>query len=62
MEERVRKRTGRQENRLADGGPVFSRDELVAYSSYRKYKTAAELIAFIENALRNRRPDAPELA
>lgn len=48
--------------KYADGGPVFSRDELVAYSSYRKDKTAAELIAFIENALRNRRPDAPELA
>ena len=50
------------EARYADGKPVFTRDEKVLYSSYRKDRfTAAELIAFIENALRNRRPDAPEL-
>ena len=51
------------EARYADGKPVFTRDEKLLYSSYRKDKyTAAELIAFIENALRNRRPDAPELS
>lgn len=43
------------------GTPVFTLDEIRLYSSYRKDKTAAELIAFIENALRNRRADAPEL-
>lgn len=51
------------EARYADGRPVFTREEKVLYSSYRKDRyTAAELIAFIENALRNRRPDAPELS
>lgn len=48
--------------KYADGRPVFTREEKLLYSSYRKDKyTAAELIAFIENALRNRRNDAPEL-
>ena len=45
----------------ADGKQVFSKDEKLTYSGYRKEKTAAELIAFIENALKNRRQDAPEL-
>ncbi|WP_147613042.1 ERF family protein [Treponema pectinovorum] len=50
------------EAKYANGGEVFSRDEKLLYSSYRKDKyTASELIAFIENALRNRRFDAPEL-
>lgn len=47
--------------KYADGKPVFMREEVLLYSSYRKDKTAAELISFIENALRNRRADAPEL-
>lgn len=47
--------------KYADGKRVFSREEVSLYSSYRAEKTAAELIAFIENALRNRRSDAPEL-
>ena len=47
--------------KYANGKNVFSLDEVRLYSSYRKDKTAAELIAFIENALRNRRADAPEL-
>lgn len=47
--------------RYANGTPVFTREEVMLYSGYRKEKTAAELIAFIENALRNRRADAPEL-
>lgn len=50
------------EAKYADGRPVFTREEKLLYSSYRKDKyTAAELIAFIENALRNRRGGAPEL-
>lgn len=50
------------EAKYADGAAVFSRDEKLTYSGYRKDRfTAAELIAFIENALRNRRGDAPEL-
>ena len=45
-----------------NGKPIFSREEKKLYSDYRKEKyTASELIAFIENALRNRRGDAPEL-
>lgn len=48
--------------RYENGSAVFSKDEMNLYSSYRKDRTAAELIAFIENALRNRRSDAPELA
>ena len=45
----------------ANGQRIFSSDEINTYSSMRKDKTAKELIAFIENALRNRRSDAPEL-
>lgn len=45
-----------------NGSPIFTQEEMKLYSSYRKDKTAAELIEFIENALRNRRADAPELA
>ena len=48
--------------KYSTGQAVFSRKEMETYSGYRKQKTAAELIAFIETALRNRRPDAPELA
>lgn len=40
-----------------DGTGVFTREEIELYLSYRKDKTAAELIEFIENALRNRMPD-----
>ncbi len=48
--------------RYANGKGVFTREEIMLYSSYRQDRyTAAELIAFIENALRNRRADAPEL-
>lgn len=47
--------------KYTNGMSVFTLDEIRLYSSYRKDKTAAELIAFIENALRNRRADAPEL-
>lgn len=47
--------------KYANGKNVFTLDEVRLYSSYRKDKTASELIAFIENALRNRRADAPEL-
>lgn len=47
----------------ANGKKVFSPQEIQLYLSYRAEKyTAQELIAFIENALRNRRADAPELA
>ena len=49
------------EAKYANGKRVFSNEEIKAYSGYRATKTAAELIAFIENALRNRRGDAPEL-
>lgn len=45
-----------------NGSPIFTQEEMRLYSSYRKEKTATELIEFIENALRNRRADAPELA
>ena len=48
-------------SKYGNGAPVFTLDEIKLYSSYRKDKTASELIAFIENALRNRRADAPEL-
>lgn len=48
--------------KYADGTPVFKQEEIRLYSSYRETKyTAQELIEFIENALRNRRADAPEL-
>ncbi len=48
--------------KYADGKPVFKQEEIRLYSSYRETKyTAQELIEFIENALRNRRADAPEL-
>lgn len=48
--------------KYADGKPVFKQEEIRLYSSYRETKyTAQELIDFIENALRNRRADAPEL-
>jgi hypothetical protein len=48
--------------KYADGTPVFKQEEIRLYSSYRETKyTAQELIDFIENALRNRRADAPEL-
>ena len=49
------------EAKYANGAAVFSKEEKRLYCGYRKEKTAAELIAFIENALRNRRGDAPEL-
>ena len=49
------------EAKYANGQRVFSNEEIKTYSGYRATKTAAELIAFIENALRNRRGDAPEL-
>ena len=49
------------EAKYANGKAVFSKEEMRLYCGYRKTKTAAELIAFIENALRNRRGDAPEL-
>lgn len=45
-----------------NGNPVFSRDEILAYSDYRKERyTAKELIEFIESALKNRNPNAKEL-
>ena len=50
------------EAKYANGKRVFSNEEIKTYSGYRATKTAAELIAFIENALRNRRGDAPELS
>ncbi len=47
----------------ANGKRVFSPQEIKNFLTYREEKyTAAELITFIENALRNRRADAPELA
>lgn len=47
----------------ANGKRVFSPAEIKNFLSYREEKyTAQELITFIENALRNRRADAPELA
>lgn len=50
------------EAKYADGKRIFSNEEIKTYSGYRQTKTARELIAFIENALRNRRGDAPELS
>lgn len=45
-----------------NGTFIFTREETTAYSAKRKTEmTAAELITFIENALRNRNPNAPEL-
>lgn len=41
-----------------NGNPVFTGEEISLYLSYRKDKTASELIAFIENALKNRMPDS----
>lgn len=41
-----------------NGKPVFTGEEISLYLSYRKDKTASELIAFIENALKNRMPDS----
>lgn len=49
------------EAKYANGKRIFSNEETKTYSGYRQTKTARELIAFIENALRNRRGDAPEL-
>lgn len=49
------------EAKYANGKRIFSNEEIKTYSGYRQTKTARELIAFIENALRNRRGDAPEL-
>ncbi len=50
------------EAKYANGAAVFSKEEKRLYCTYRKEKTAAELITFIETALRNRRKDAPELS
>lgn len=47
--------------KYANGKRIFSNEEIKTYSGYRQTKTARELISFIENALRNRRGDAPEL-
>ena len=44
--------------KYANGQNVFSVDEINTYLSYRKDKTAVELIQFIENALKNRMPDS----
>jgi hypothetical protein len=44
--------------KYANGQNVFSVDEINTYLGYRKDKTAAELIQFIENALKNRMPDS----
>ncbi|MBR4123008.1 MAG: ERF family protein [Clostridia bacterium] len=44
-----------------NGQPIFSSDEKKIYFGYRTEKTARQLIEFMENALRNRRADAPEL-
>lgn len=49
------------ESKYANGKRIFSNEEIKTYSGYRQTKTARELIAIIENALRNRRGDAPEL-
>ncbi len=48
--------------KYANGKRVFSNEEIKMYSGYRQTKTAQELILFIENALKNRRGDAPELS
>ncbi|MBR4005843.1 MAG: ERF family protein [Treponema sp.] len=47
--------------KYANGKRVFSNEEIRMYCGFRETKTAAEVIAFVENALRNRRKDAPEL-
>lgn len=44
-----------------NGQPIFSSDEKKIYFGYRTEKTAKQLIEFMENALRNRCADAPEL-
>ena len=44
--------------KYSNGKPVFTGEEINLYLSYRKDKTASELIAFIENALKNRMPDS----
>jgi len=49
--------------KYANGQQIFTKQEIQQYLAYRAEKfTAAELIEHIENALRNRRADAPELA
>ena len=49
--------------KYANGQQIFTKQEIQQYLSYRAEKfTAAELIEHVENALRNRRADAPELA
>lgn len=51
------------ESKYADGTPVFTKEEKLTYSNYRKEKyTAKELITFIENALKNRLPQTAEPA
>lgn len=50
--------TAKYENKT----PVFTQEEMKLYCGYRKDKfTAQELIKFLENALRNRNPNAKEL-
>ena len=45
-----------------DGYDIFTNEEISAWLlSYAKEKTAQQFIEFIENVLRNRRADAPEL-
>jgi hypothetical protein len=44
-----------------NGQPIFPSDEKKTYFGYRTEKTAKQLIEFMENALRNRCADAPEL-
>lgn len=64
-----REATAEQEARLHelvcakrnDGIAVFTKDEMLMYLGFAKEKTAQQLIEYIENALRNRRADAPEL-
>ena len=41
--------------------PIFAKDEMQMYLAKSKEMSAQDLIVFIENALRNRRADAPEL-
>lgn len=47
--------------KYSHGGAVFSQEEKMQYAGYRKDMTAAELITFIEKALENRNPLAPEI-
>ena len=49
------------EAKYSNGNQIFTADEIRQYSSYRTEKTAAELITYIENALRNRNASALEL-